>query len=228
MLNYANNHMPVQKICRGSRAINMYQEIDIIHLDADHQLEVIIASGSNDEIQLFRIIDDKQLKDQIDINQKQMDTGRWIWSKLEPAMPNNIANLIMMGPSLKMNIQGVIKDEGKPDEKDKEFLEFIKLQKQSEILLNYELPTLKSQLKKMLSKEDAARFSKTKFFHQINNQNNGHICVVTENGWCLEYSLQIEDQLMAQKLAKGSSNTRLPRNQQKNVKILQNGGCIEG
>ena len=165
VLNYANNHLPVQKICRGSRAIKMYQEIDIIHLDTDQKLEVIIASGSNDEIQLFRIIDDKQLKDQIDLNQRQMDTGRWIWSKLEPAMPNNIANLIMMGPSLKVGMHGVIKEEGKPEEKDKEFLEFIKLHKQSEILSNYDPKTLKNQLKQMLSKDDAAKLSTTKFFH---------------------------------------------------------------
>ncbi len=30
-----------------------------------------------------------------------MNTGQWLWSKLEPVMPNNIANLVMYGPSIK-------------------------------------------------------------------------------------------------------------------------------
>jgi hypothetical protein len=94
-----------------------YGSIDIIEINFDDilkpmeghnffkiEVSLVIVTGSNGSVYLFKLLDHNEMIAQVIKNAGEMGTGEWLWSKLAPALPNNIANLAMNGSTIKINL----------------------------------------------------------------------------------------------------------------------------
>ena len=119
-LNTKNNFLPVQKFCYDQIPGKMHSSLDIIDINFENilnpsykhnmfkiEVSLIIVTAPNGCIYLFQILNDNELLEQVVKNSKEMNTGEWLWSKLAPALPNNIANLVMNGPTVKIDLKAI-------------------------------------------------------------------------------------------------------------------------